>query len=108
SEQNVSRNLFVIQDRQVGITVFRITYIRTWQGWLYLAVVVDLYACHVVAWSMKPSLSRELALDALLMAVHGSFQARLNSNFELQIDGNFRLRMNDKLYANTQPCRCAQ
>lgn len=46
-----------------------ITYIRTWQGWLYLAVVVDLYARKVVGWSMKPTLSRELALDALMMAV---------------------------------------
>ena len=34
-----------------------ITYIRTWQGRLYLVVVVDLYACRVVGWSMKPSLS---------------------------------------------------
>ena len=31
-----------------------ITYIRTWQGWLYLAVVLDLYARNVVGWSMKP------------------------------------------------------
>lgn len=46
-----------------------ITYIRTWQGWLYLAVVVDLFARKVVGWSMKPSLSRELAIDALLTAV---------------------------------------
>ena len=34
-----------------------------------MAVVVDLYARRVVGWSMKPSLCRELALDALLMAV---------------------------------------
>lgn len=46
-----------------------ITYIRTWQGWLYLAVVVDLFSRKVVGWSMKPTLSRELAIDALLMAV---------------------------------------
>ncbi|QWA10029.1 IS3 family transposase [Sodalis ligni] len=46
-----------------------ITYIRTCQGWLYLAVVLDLFARNVVGWSMKPSLSRELALDALLMAL---------------------------------------
>ena len=46
-----------------------ITYIRTWQGWLYLAVVLDLYSRRVVGWSMKPTLARELALDALLMAV---------------------------------------
>ena len=44
-----------------------ITYIRTWQGWLYLAVVLDLYARKVVGWSMKPTLGKELALDALLM-----------------------------------------
>lgn len=44
-------------------------YIRIWQGWLYLTVVIDLFACNVVGWSMKPTLSRELALDALLMAV---------------------------------------
>ncbi|MDH0638173.1 IS3 family transposase [Pseudomonas sp. GD03860] len=49
--------------------VIDITYIRTWQGWLYLAVVVDLYARKVVGWSMKPTLARELALDALLMAL---------------------------------------
>lgn len=46
-----------------------ITYIRTWQGWLYLAVVMDLFARKVVGWSMKPTLAREIVLDALLMAV---------------------------------------
>ena len=46
-----------------------ITYIRTWQGWLYLAVVMDLHARKIVGWSMKPTLARELVLDALLMAV---------------------------------------
>lgn len=46
-----------------------ITYIRTWQGWLYLAVVVDLYSRKVVGWSMKPTLSMDIVLDALLMAV---------------------------------------
>jgi len=46
-----------------------ITYIRTWQGWLYLAVVMDLFARKVIGWSMKPTLARELVLDAVLMAV---------------------------------------
>ena len=46
-----------------------ITYIRTWQGWLYLAVVLDLYSRKVVGWSMKPTIHRELVLDALMMAV---------------------------------------
>lgn len=46
-----------------------ITYIRTWQGWLYLAVVLDLYSRKVVGWSMKPTIAKEIVLDALLMAV---------------------------------------
>ena len=46
-----------------------ITYIRTWQGWLYLAVVMDVFARKVVGWSMKPTLARDLVLDAILMAV---------------------------------------
>jgi putative transposase len=46
-----------------------ITYIRTWEGWIYLAVVVDLYSRKVVGWSMKSSLRSELVLDALLTAV---------------------------------------
>ena len=46
-----------------------ITYIRTWEGWLYLAVVIDLHSQMVVGWSMKPTLARELVLDAVLMAV---------------------------------------
>ncbi len=47
----------------------RYHYIRTWQGWLYLAVVMDLYARRIVGWSMKPSLARGLVLDAIVMAV---------------------------------------
>lgn len=46
-----------------------ITYIRTAEGWLYLAVVVDLYSRMVIGWSMQPTLARGLVLDALLMAV---------------------------------------
>ncbi len=46
-----------------------ITYIRTWEGWLYLAVVVDLFSRRVVGWSMQKTLNRSLAIDALLMAV---------------------------------------
>ena len=46
-----------------------ITYIRTWQGWLYLAVVLDLYSKKVIGWSMKSTLAKDIVLDALLMAV---------------------------------------
>jgi putative transposase len=62
---------------QRGCTVHRpnhawvtdITYIRTWEGWLYLAVVMDLYSRRIIGWAAKPTIARELVLDALLMAV---------------------------------------
>ena len=46
-----------------------ITYIRTWEGWLYLAAVMDLHSRMIIGWSMQPTLHRDLVLDALLMAV---------------------------------------
>jgi putative transposase len=46
-----------------------ITYIRTYEGWLYLAVVIDLYSRAVVGWSMKSTMATEIVLDALMMAV---------------------------------------
>lgn len=46
-----------------------ITYIRTQAGWLYLAVILDLYSRRVVGWAMGPRLTQALALDALRMAL---------------------------------------
>jgi putative transposase len=46
-----------------------ITYIKTHEGWLYLAVVLDLFSRRVIGWSMNSRMTKELALDALLMAV---------------------------------------
>ena len=42
-----------------------ITYIRTWQGWLYLAVVLDLFSRLVVGWAAGPVIHRELVLNAV-------------------------------------------
>lgn len=46
-----------------------ITYIRTGEGWLYLAVVLDLFSRAVVGWSMSHRITRDLVLKALLMAL---------------------------------------
>ena len=46
-----------------------ITHIRTHEGWLYLAVVIDLYSRKVIGWSMQSRIKKELILNALLMAV---------------------------------------
>ncbi len=46
-----------------------ITMIRTYEGWLYLAVVIDLYSRQVVGWSMQSRIHADVVLKALLMAV---------------------------------------
>ena len=46
-----------------------ITYIRTQEGWLYLAVVLDLFSRQIIGWAMRPRMTADLAVDALLMAV---------------------------------------
>lgn len=46
-----------------------ITYVRTAAGWLYLAVVIDLFSRKVVGWAMAPSMPAKLVCDALHMAV---------------------------------------
>jgi len=45
------------------------TYIGAGEGWLYLAVVLDLFSRRIVGWSMQPTMSAQLVLDALLMAL---------------------------------------
>lgn len=46
-----------------------ITFIPTREGWLYLAVILDLYSRAVVGWAMSKRLDRALAIDALTMAI---------------------------------------
>ncbi|MCL8139280.1 IS3 family transposase [Enterobacter roggenkampii] len=46
-----------------------ITYIRTHEGWLYLAVVVDLFSRKIIGWSMQSRMTKDIVLNALLMAV---------------------------------------
>src|SRR3954447_6124901 len=46
-----------------------ITYLRTWEGWLYLAAVQDAYSRRIVGWSMADHMRAELVVDALQMAV---------------------------------------
>ena len=53
-----------------------ITYIWTREGWLYLAVLLDVFSRRVVGWSMGRSLSTKLALDALRMALRRRRPAR--------------------------------
>jgi putative transposase len=46
-----------------------ITYLRTWEGWLYLAAVQDVFSRRIVGWSMADHMRTELVVDALEMAL---------------------------------------
>ena len=45
-----------------------ITYIQTGEGWLYLAIVLDLFNREIVGWSIKPRMTADIITDALTMA----------------------------------------
>lgn len=56
-------------DRPDQIWLADITYVPRLEGWLYLAVVLDLYSRRIVGWAMSASLHRQLVIDALRMAI---------------------------------------
>ena len=64
-----------VLDRQFNVSsrdqayVCDITYLWTQEGWLYLAVVIDLYSRKVVGWSMDSRMKAQLVCDALSMAI---------------------------------------
>ena len=62
----LNRQFEVAAPNQVWVT--DITYIRTSEGWLFLAVVMDLFSRHIIGWSMSDRINTELAMDALVMA----------------------------------------
>jgi transposase InsO family protein len=65
----LDRHFTVAAPNQAWVGDF--TYIATDQGWLFLAVVIDLFSRKVVGWSMRPDMQRNLVIDALEMAWFG-------------------------------------
>jgi len=63
----LQQNFTVTMPDQVWVT--DITYIRTYEGWLYLAVVIDLFSRIVAGWAMQANMTADLALNALMMAM---------------------------------------
>lgn len=63
----LEREFSIVQPDRSWVTDF--TYIRTYEGWLYLTVVIDLFSRKVVGWTMKSSPKTDLVIDALLMAI---------------------------------------
>ena len=66
-KNTLNREFSVAEPNQAWCT--DITYIRTYEGWLYLAVVIDLFNRGVVGWSMKNHQKAIIVMDALFMAV---------------------------------------
>lgn len=67
AENHLNQEFDAQQPNQAWVT--DITYVRTYEGWLFLAVVIDLFSRQVVGWSMQPRMHVDLVLNALLMAV---------------------------------------
>lgn len=67
AENHLKQAFDVEQPNQAWVT--DITYVRTYEGWLFLAVVIDLFSRQVIGWSMQSQMHVDLVLNALLMAV---------------------------------------
>ncbi len=63
----VDRNFIV--DGPDKLWVSDITYVKTWSGWLYVAITLDVFSRRVVGWSMGDTLRTELVIEALDMAL---------------------------------------
>lgn len=63
----LDRNFRALAPNQVWLA--DLTYIRTGEGWLYLAAVLDMHSRKIVGWSMRETLHVEIALEALNMAI---------------------------------------
>ena len=56
-------------DRPNQLWVSDFTYVSTWQGWLYVAFVIDVYARCIVGWRVSRSMTSDFVLDALEQAL---------------------------------------
>ncbi|SIT74709.1 Transposase InsO and inactivated derivatives [Burkholderia sp. b13] len=57
-------------DRPNQLWVSDFTYVSTWQGWLYVAFVIDVFARRIVGWRVSSSMTTEFVLDALEQALY--------------------------------------
>ena len=57
-------------DRPNQLWVSDFTYVSTWQGWLYVAFVIDVYARRIVGWRVSRSMHTDFVLDALEQALY--------------------------------------
>ena len=64
----VNRQFRAERPNQLWVSDF--TYVSTWQGWLYVAFVIDVYARRIVGWRVSKSMTTDFVLDALEQALY--------------------------------------
>ena len=64
----VNRKFRADQPNQLWVSDF--TYVSTWQGWLYVAFIIDVYARRIVGWRVSRSMQTDFVLDALEQALY--------------------------------------
>ena len=64
----VNRQFMADRPNQLWVSDF--TYVSTWQGWLYVAFVIDVYARRIVGWRVSSSMRADFVLDALEQALY--------------------------------------
>lgn len=64
----VNRQFRAQRPNQLWVSDF--TYVSTWQGWLYVAFVIDVYARRIVGWRVSSSMRTDFVLDALEQALY--------------------------------------
>lgn len=92
--ENVLKRVFYTPEANC-VYVSDITYIATQEGWLYLAVVIDLYSRKVVGWSINSRMEASLVCDALKMAI---WQRKPQAGFIVHSDRGAQYA--SKLYRN--------
>jgi len=65
----VNRQFRAERPNQLWVSDFK--YVSTWQGWQYLAIVIDVYARRIVRWRQSSSMRTDFLLDALEQALYG-------------------------------------
>jgi len=68
AEDLVQRDFSASQMNELWLS--DITYIWTWEGWMYLAAVMDVYNCQIVGWALHEHLNKALVADSLSKALH--------------------------------------
>ena len=64
----VNRNFRADRPNQLWVSDF--TYVSTWQGWLYVAFIIDVYARRIVGWRVSRSMQTDFVMDALEQALY--------------------------------------